>query len=59
MYSGYGKAFDGKGERDFGNGSARNVLIVAVGNNSLSDTDNRKNNFLVLGEGDTFRITGV
>ena len=57
-YSGYGKAFDGKGERDFGHGSARNVLIVAVGNNSLSDTDNRKNNFLVLGEGDTFRITG-
>ena len=59
VYSGYGKAFDEKGERDFGNGSARNVLIVAVGNNSLSDTDNRKNNFLVLGEGDTFRITGV
>ena len=59
VHSGYGKAFDEKGERDFGNGSARNVLIVAVGNNSLSDTDNRKNNFLVLGEGDTFRITGV
>ena len=57
-YSGYGIAFDGKGEWDFVNDSARNVIIFGVGNNSSSHTDNRKNNFLVLGEGDIFGIKG-
>ena len=34
----------------FGNGFARIVIIFGVDNNSSSYTDNRKNNFLVLGE---------
>ena len=42
MHSGYGIAADGKGEWSFGNDFARNV----------------KNNFLILGEGDTFGING-
>ena len=59
-YSGYGKAFDGKGEWNFGNGSARNVKIFGVDNNSSCHTDNCKNDFLVLvlGEGNTFGING-
>ena len=60
--SGYGIAFDGKCEWNFGNDCARNVIIFGVVNSSSSHTDNCKNNFLVLknffGEGDTFGITG-
>ena len=58
MYSGCGIAFDGAGEWSFNNGSARNVVIFAVDNNSSSNTDNRKNDFLFLGEGPTFGING-
>ena len=58
VYSGYGIAFDGKGEWSFGNDYARNVIIFGSDNSSLSHADNLKNNFLVLGEGDTFRING-
>ena len=46
-------AFDGEGFWSFDNASARNVLIFGVGNSSSSHTDNRKNNFLVLGEDPT------
>ena len=46
-----GIAFDGEGSWSFGNDFARNVIIFGVDNNSSSHTDNRKNNFLVLGEG--------
>ena len=46
-------AFDGEGFWSFDNGSARNVVIFGVGNSSSSHTDNRKNNFLVLGEDPT------
>ena len=56
MYNGYGIAFDGVGESSFNNGSARNVIIFNVDDNSSSHADNRKNNFLVLGEGPTFGI---
>ena len=57
IYNGYGIAFDGNGTWSFGNGYARNVVIFGVDNNSSSfHTDNLKNNFLVLGEGDTFGI---
>ena len=58
MYSGYGIAFDGKGEWSFGNDYARNLIIFGVYNSSSSHADNLKNNFLVLGEGDTFGING-
>ena len=43
LYSGYGKAFDGKGKWSFGNGFARNFTIFAVDNSSSSHTD--KKNF--------------
>ena len=58
VYSGYGKAFDGKGEWSFGNDCARNVISFGVDNSSSSDTDTSKNNFLILGEGGTFGING-
>ena len=43
VYSGYRTAFDGKGEWNFGNDSARNVVIFDVGNRSAFHTDNHKN----------------
>ena len=58
VYNDYEIAFDGKGEWSFGNDYARNVIIFGSDNSSLSHADNLKNNFLVLGEGDTFRING-
>ena len=51
-------AFDGEGFWSFDNGSARNGVIFGVGNSSSSHTDNRKNNFLVLGEDPTQGING-
>ena len=57
-YSGYGIAFDGKGEWNFGNDFARNVVIFGVNNCSPSHTGNCNNKFLILGEGDTFGING-
>ena len=58
VYSDYRIVFDGKGEWSFGNDYARNVIIFGSDNSSLSHADNLKNNFLLLGEGDTFRING-
>ena len=58
MYSGYGIAFDGKGEWSFGNGYARNVKVFGVDNSSSSDTDKLKNILLILGGGDTSGING-
>ena len=46
VYSGYGIAFDGKSEWNFGNDSTRNVVIIFWVDNSLSShTDNLKNVF--------------
>ena len=50
VYSGYGMAFDGKGEWK--------VVIFGLDNSSSSHTDNCNNNLLVLVEGDTFGING-
>ena len=58
VYSGSGIAFDRKGEWSFGNDYATNAIIFGVDNNSSSHADNLKNNFLVLGEGDSFGING-
>ena len=58
VYSGDGIAFDGKVEWSFGKDYARNVLMFVVDNSSSSHADNLKNNFLVLGEGNTFGING-
>ena len=52
-YNGRGIAYDGEGSWSFGNGFARNVVIFGVDNSSSYQTDNGKNNFLVLGEGPT------
>ena len=48
VYSGYGISFDSAGSWSFGNGFARNVIMLGVDNNSSSHSDNRKNNFLIL-----------
>ena len=58
LYTGYGIMFDGVGSWSFGNGFARNVIIFGVDNNSASHAENRKNNFLVLGESPTYGING-
>ena len=58
VYSGYGITFDSAGSWSFDNDTARNVIIFGVDNSSSSHSDNRKNNFLILGEGPTFRING-
>ena len=55
-YNGREIAFDGESEWSFGIDYARNVVIFGVDNSSSSPTDNRKNSFLVLGEGPTFDI---
>ena len=49
-------AFGGKGEWNFGNDTARNVIIFGADNSSSCHTG--KNNFLILGEGPTFGING-
>ena len=58
VYSAYGIAFDGKRKWNFDNDYARNAIICGVDNSSSSHSDNLKNNFLVLGEKDTFGING-
>ena len=58
MYSDYEIAFDGKGSLIFNDKFVRNVIIFEVDNNSSSHTDNLKNDFLILGEGETFGING-
>ena len=58
VYSCYGIAFGEKGEWSFGNDYAGNVIISGVDNSSSSHTNNLKNNFLILGEGDTFGMNG-
>ena len=58
MYSSCGIAFDRSSWWSFVNDIARNVIIFDVDNNSSSHSDNRKNNFLILGEGPTFGING-
>ena len=50
VYSGYGITFDSGGSWSFDNEFARNVVIYGVDNSSSSDSDNSKNNFLILGE---------
>ena len=49
-YNGQGIASDREGSWSFDNEFAWNVEIFVVDNSSSSHTDNRKNDFLVLGE---------
>ena len=57
-YSGYGITFDSAGSWSFGNDTAGNAIIFGVDNSSFFHSDSCKNNFLILGEGQTFRING-
>ena len=52
MCSGYGKIFDSAGSWSFD----RNGITFGADNSSSSHLDNRKNNFLMLGECPTFGI---
>ena len=54
LHCGYGLKFDGAGSWNFGNDFARNVVIFDIDDSSSSHTDERENNFLVLGEGPTY-----
>ena len=58
LYSGCGMTFDSADSWSINNDTARNAKIFGVDNSSSSHSDNRKNNFLVLGEGPTFGING-
>ena len=57
-YSSYWIAFDGAGSWNIGNGFAKSVAIFGVDVSSLTHADNRKNNFVVLGESPTYGING-
>ena len=49
---------DGKCDWSFGNNLAKNYVILGTDNSSSFHNDNLKNDFLNLGEGDTFGING-
>ena len=42
----------------FDNGFTRNVIIFGADNSSSFHSDNRKDNFLILGEGPTYSVNG-
>ena len=58
VYSGYGIIFNSADWGNFGDDTARNVIIFGVDSSSSSHVDNRKNNFLTLGFSPTFGING-
>ena len=58
VYSGYEITFASAGSWSFDNDFARNIIIFGVDNSSSSYFDNRRNNFLKLGEGPTYVING-
>ena len=57
-YNGGGIAFGGKCCWNYNNDTARNVVIFGVDNSLLSDIDNPKSNFLVLGKEPTESVNG-
>ena len=56
MYSGYRTTIGNSGSWSFDNNTSRNVIIFGVDNSSSSQSDNLKNDFLILGECLTFEI---
>ena len=56
MYCAYTITFDKKGGWNFDDDFVRNVIIFGVDISSSTNSDNPKNKFLVLREGDTFGI---
>ena len=53
MYSSYGIVFDWTDQWNLNNECAKNVVIFGADNGLLSHVNDRKNNVLVLGEGQT------
>ena len=58
IYNGRGRAFDGAGKWNSCNDYARDAVTFGVDNTSSSHANNRKNNFLALGEEPTYEING-
>ena len=58
VYSGYGITIDSASSWNFDSDFALNVVILGVDNSSSSHTDNRENNFLLVGVGPTYGING-
>ena len=58
VYSGYGIIFYSACSWSFDNDFPRNVIILGVDNSSSSHSYNRKNSFLMLGDGPTYSIKG-
>ena len=58
-YSRYGIIFDNAGSWNFDNDITRNFTIFGVDNSSSSQSNNRKNNFLISGESPTYGINGT
>ena len=56
LHSGCGTAFDCADLWSFGNGFDRNVAIFGVDNSLSNNSDNLKNDFLMLSEGPTSDI---
>ena len=54
----YGITFDSAGFWSFDNDTIRNVIFFGVDISSSSHSDNRKNTFLILGEGSMYGING-
>ena len=59
MYSGYEIPFDGAGSWNCCIDFAKNAVIIGLNNSSSFHADNRKNNFLVLGEDPTYGSNGT
>ena len=59
MTTGYGIAFDGAVSWNFCNNLDKSVITFGFDNNSSSRIDNRKNDFLALGEGPTSGINRI
>ena len=58
VYSGYREAFGSAGSWSFDDDFGRNIINFVVDNNSLSHSENCKNNFLLLREVPTYGING-
>ena len=58
VHSGYEITFDSAGSWGFDNDFARNAIIFSADNRSLSHSDNRKDDFLILGWGPPYGING-
>ena len=56
IYRGYGITFGSADSWSFEDNFARNVIIFGADNSSSPHSDNRKNNFLILGQGPTYGI---